>query len=335
MSVRFLSCTVVLATVASLPATPSVAAPAALVHRALGTHLNVALADHRSVQDAFVGLVVRRFGRQLKDGVDLWPQRPTYSLVALALPHSKWDVLELPAAMFDRGTREGLFERLDSPVSTRAEGGGGFGKRAGYVQTGLAVTTSLGNKVPGWAPLTDAKRFPGRRAIMDEAEGTLEAVLLSDGVAPATLYPLDVERALRALNRLGATSILWWKDEREVAKAAVGGGLAVAMVPVAMSFSPDWQRAGLTLTPGVSLIEGRWWVVPKGRQLTSDITSFLTFVGSDRDPVWQRGYGVLSPLLLAGEASTGEASIRVDEAWWRLHRDSVTARWATWRRTGH
>jgi putative spermidine/putrescine transport system substrate-binding protein len=48
-----------------------------------------------------------------------------------------------------------------------------------------------------WADIFDTKRFPGKRIVPGPGfyEGVAEPALLADGVAPADLYPLDLERA--------------------------------------------------------------------------------------------------------------------------------------------
>jgi putative spermidine/putrescine transport system substrate-binding protein len=48
-----------------------------------------------------------------------------------------------------------------------------------------------------WADVFDTKKFPGKRIVPGPGyyEGVAEPALLADGVAPADLYPLDLERA--------------------------------------------------------------------------------------------------------------------------------------------
>jgi putative spermidine/putrescine transport system substrate-binding protein len=48
----------------------------------------------------------------------------------------------------------------------------------------------------------DVQKFPGRRALRPRVSEMLEIALVADGVAPANLYPLDVERAFKALDRI-------------------------------------------------------------------------------------------------------------------------------------
>lgn len=55
----------------------------------------------------------------------------------------------------------------------------------------------------------DAKKFPGRRTLRNQPEQTLEAALLADGVAPKDIYPLDIDRAFKVLNRIKPSIASW------------------------------------------------------------------------------------------------------------------------------
>ncbi|MFV0296958.1 MAG: extracellular solute-binding protein, partial [Hyphomicrobiaceae bacterium] len=53
-----------------------------------------------------------------------------------------------------------------------------------------------------WADLFDLEKFPGTRMLSRQPIRNIELALLADGVAPADLYPLDVERALKKLDEI-------------------------------------------------------------------------------------------------------------------------------------
>src|ERR1700756_4310003 len=60
-----------------------------------------------------------------------------------------------------------------------------------------------------WAEFWDTQRFPGKRSLYcNPSDGSiLEIALLADGVPIDKLYPLDVERALKSLEKLGRQNI--------------------------------------------------------------------------------------------------------------------------------
>lgn len=57
-----------------------------------------------------------------------------------------------------------------------------------------------------FAEFFDVNKFPGRRTVR-KASSTLELALLGDGVAPKDVYPLDLKRALRVLDRVKSTAV--------------------------------------------------------------------------------------------------------------------------------
>src|SRR5262249_44410541 len=67
------------------------------------------------------------------------------------------------------------------------------------------------NPPQSWADFFDTKRFPGKRAIgtNPRPSATLEAALLGAGVAPDRLYPLDIDAALRELDKIRPDTLFW------------------------------------------------------------------------------------------------------------------------------
>ena len=64
-------------------------------------------------------------------------------------------------------------------------------------------TRSAGQVPEGWADFFDTTKFPGKRGMWDySAGGIFEFALLADGVAPADLYPLDLDRATTKLDTI-------------------------------------------------------------------------------------------------------------------------------------
>jgi putative spermidine/putrescine transport system substrate-binding protein len=53
-----------------------------------------------------------------------------------------------------------------------------------------------------WQEFYDVEKFPGRRALRSGAFQTLPGAAMADGVAPADLYPLDMDRAFKSLDRI-------------------------------------------------------------------------------------------------------------------------------------
>lgn len=118
----------------------------------------------------------------------------------------EWDVFEGVGSMVYAGGKEGLWEPIDPKI---VDPGRFFRKPPafavplGLFGEGIAYDPSR-TKHPArdFSQLWDVQKFPGRRGFRNRAGGTLEIALLADGVSPSELYPLDVDRAFKVLDRI-------------------------------------------------------------------------------------------------------------------------------------
>lgn len=127
----------------------------------------------------------------------------------------EWDVCDLLDSWVPAGAKLGLFERVDTSVvsfegaipqarNEYAVGGTVYAAGIGY------PTDRLGGKVPKtWPEFWDVKSIPGRRGLRNRVTDTLEIALMGDGVAPKDVYPCDVERAFKALDRIKPSVSHW------------------------------------------------------------------------------------------------------------------------------
>src|SRR5262245_2954905 len=129
----------------------------------------------------------------------------------------EWDVFDAGGAWFPVGSKEALFEPLDTTVVTEKDLILGEKKDyAPFYHTPFGVAWNAGvhsrDKAPkDCAQFWDVKSFPGTRSLRARADFVLEIALVADGVDPAGLYPLDVDRAFKALTAL-KPSIPKWAD---------------------------------------------------------------------------------------------------------------------------
>lgn len=127
----------------------------------------------------------------------------------------EWDVADLSDAWVPVAARTGLLERIDEGVVDRkgcipqamheyAVGGTVF-------SGGIAFPTDrLNGKVARtWPEFWDFKRIPGRRGLRNRITDTLEIALMGDGVPASQVYPCDVERAFKALDRIKPAVSHW------------------------------------------------------------------------------------------------------------------------------
>lgn len=126
----------------------------------------------------------------------------------------KWDIVELGSVECAQAQREGLSEELDyrvintDGVNKNVIGKHWIGTHA--YATVVAWAGDTGKPVAqNWVQFFDPS-VKGARALYRQPWLTMEAALLGDGVSKDKLYPLDVERAFRVLERIKPQVSNWW-----------------------------------------------------------------------------------------------------------------------------
>jgi putative spermidine/putrescine transport system substrate-binding protein len=111
-----------------------------------------------------------------------------------------------------------------------------------------------------WTDFWNVQRFPGRRSLQDSPQTSLLAALLADGVAPANLFPLDLNRAFASLDRIKRNVSVWWRAGAQPPQL-----LRDNEVQYAMAFSGRVVlEAGISFTYRQGLLEIAFLGVPRG-----------------------------------------------------------------------
>jgi len=195
-----------------------------------------------------------------------------------------------------------------------------------------------------FADLWDVKTFPGRRALRRNPMETLEFALLADGVAPAQLYPLDLDRAFRALERVKKDIAVWWTSGAQTSQLLKSGEV---------DFCPTWNaRAQVVADEGTPvaimwsqhLFTTEGWIIPKGApkaDLCREFIKFATDAKRQAEFTKHLSYGPTLPkaydFVDAKRARTFPAhpdnargGIEWNVGYWAKNRDAVTERFNAW-----
>lgn len=128
------------------------------------------------------------------------------------------DVTELNSADARVAGRQGLLIPIDDKIVDRsrypADAKDPNVLTAAVYSTNLAYRADAfpGEKPKTWADFWDVKKFPGARALWNSPIDNLEFALLADGVDPAKLYPLDVDRAFAKLDQIKKHVTAYWES---------------------------------------------------------------------------------------------------------------------------
>ncbi len=189
--------------------------------------------------------------------------------------------------------------------------------------------------------------FPGRRCLFKYPQfgGTLEAAALASGVSPDHLYPLDVARALKELDKIKSNT-LFWSDSAQAIQALLSGSCSIGIMwegPLRDAIlqnptAPIGRAYGHAIKTAGSL------EIPKGTKNLQAAEALLRFVIEDRTGeeklLNETGYfGVnyktpltvpdnLKPYILSPENST--TVITEDDYWYLRNIDNVIKTFNLW-----
>jgi putative spermidine/putrescine transport system substrate-binding protein len=208
-----------------------------------------------------------------------------------------------------------------------------------------------------WKDLWDTERFPGERTLPDASfpVGPLEMALLADGVAADKLYPLDVDRAFKSLDRIKSHVVKWWKGSPEGAQLILDGHAELGSLPIARAASMI-QAAGanapMALDYNQALVKTDFEIVPKGAKNAANAMKFIAYISQPKNvaafinayplngAVNPKALTYVDPKLLPTlitSAANASKLIHVSDDWWAAIDDSgksnfekVLERWNEW-----
>jgi putative spermidine/putrescine transport system substrate-binding protein len=257
-----------------------------------------------------------------------------------------WDVVSAESSAHANEVKDDLLQPIDYSVvkadGIPAEFRTKYG--VGYIKFGMNLAWSK-DKFPNG--VTPAQFFDpavkGRRAVTLEPEYTLEFALLADGVKPTDLYPLDVDRALKVIDRV--------KDQIVAYKGAADTQALIQQGEVDMAFVPNGRvnnaiKAGANWTYGwdAAVSDTEWWVVMKGAPHVQEAMKFINFAvqpEQQAELTRQIPYGptnvdalkLLDPAVakdLPSYPDNAKLGAVLNSEWWNENRESVKTRWNTY-----
>ncbi|AOO82587.1 ABC transporter substrate-binding protein [Bosea vaviloviae] len=211
--------------------------------------------------------------------------------------------------------------------------------------TVLAYRTDRVKNAPtSWADFFNIEKFPGRRALRKNPIDSIEQALLADGVPLDKLYPLDIERAFKVLDKIKPHIAVWWTGGAQSTQLLQSG--EVDMIP---GWNARFQAAIDGGTPakivwnqGLYSIEG--WAMPKGGPRAEAARQFIKFCSSPQaQAVYTEilAYGPTNldayktiPAERAKSLPTAPDNLKLmaiaNEGWWSANRAAVTERFNAW-----
>lgn len=218
-----------------------------------------------------------------------------------------------------------------------------------YFSTILGYNTQVfptGKHPRSWAEFWDIKKFPGPRMLADLASGAvdLEFALLADGVPKDKLYPIDIERAFKSMDRVRPAIRKFWDTgalsaqmlvDKEVVLGSLWNGRLQAVADKGAPLAIEWNEAAL---------QTQFWAVFKGAKNAENAQRFLDFACQ---PEIQANFAKAIPYGPTNGAAfkfiPADVAARLPSSpeykakaflhsgkWWADNRGKVSERWSQW-----
>jgi putative spermidine/putrescine transport system substrate-binding protein len=197
----------------------------------------------------------------------------------------EWDVVDVGNDFGLDGNAD-LLEPLDYSLIKKDEILEGFAStyRVADITYGVALaynTEKTNGVVPeGWADFFDTTKIPGKRGLWKYSTGgVLEFALMADGVKPADLYPLDLDRAIAKLDTI-KDDIVWWESGAQSQELIGSGEVAMSMIWNGRGYSAKHtDNKPVEIQWNQQILTADYFVVPKGtpnKQVAMEFIAWAT-----------------------------------------------------------
>lgn len=287
-------------------------------------------------------------------GIKVTPTSPVnLAKVAAALKVGKMDIDCFDGGSIEmyRGARQGLL----SPIDWKLVGKEGRAKEEvhEYGLSFMALTNQIvynttkypaGKGPESLADFWDTKRFPGRRALYKDPRSAIQFALLADGVPREKVWPLDLDRAFKSLDRIKPHVTVWWEQGNQSQQLFTNG--EVDMMQMWNGRATDLERKGAPIhqvwNDGIITISGIQ--VTKGAPNLEGAMKLVEIFGRPKPQAdWAKSmtYGPVNPKAFehideetAQRLPTYPANFKTqiisDDEWWAANWDMVNERFRTW-----
>jgi len=201
------------------------------------------------------------------------------------------------------------------------------------------------------AEFWDTNRFKGKRSLYAGISdgSTLEMALLADGVPLHQLYPLDVDRALRSLEQLGRSNIIWHNTNAEPIQQLTSGAVALANCFNGRVIAANRSGGQLGFTPAYSAVSGNPYCVIASSANKKEAFEYLNYLlntpKADAEYMQLTNYAIpnrealklVPPEILDILPTSAKLKDKVfikDDAWWAANLAKASAKFKEWQLAG-
>ena len=266
----------------------------------------------------------------------------------------EWDIVEPLTSEIQTAANDGLLEPIDYSVVKVPELIYPEAKQPYWLclliySSGIGFDQKrnpAGKHPTTWTEFWDVKKFPGRRGLRSTANDTMELALLADGVDPKKLYPLDVDRAFKSLEKIKPHVQKWIDSSPQTTQLILQNELDFTNTYSGRVFSANNEGASLGFSLDQVIVHLDYFAVPKGAKNKAGAMQLLNSIISKPErqanffkiisygPVTKNGFDACDPKLRSTwlPDPKNPKHVVADEKWWGKdnHYEEVTKRLKAW-----
>jgi putative spermidine/putrescine transport system substrate-binding protein len=260
----------------------------------------------------------------------------------------EWDVFDALGPQATAGEKEGMWELIDSSIVDTSNMVLPVSK---YVVAwygwlgGIAWNPKrfpAGKYPVNFKEFWDVQKFPGRRSLRARPQEALEVALVADGVAPRSLYPLDVERAFKSLDRIKPHVPKWAKETQQTLELLRTDEVDFTWTYNTRAVPAKKDGMPIEFSFEQTVIATNYLTVMKGTRNKAVAMQFINFcMRPDRQVHFAEiHYGIPSKKksldMVSAEAKkffadpTNPNHVVLDDLWWRDNYVKLTERFNEW-----
>lgn len=303
-------------------------------------------AQKKTIFDKFA----EKTGCTIKEDTDPTPAKVKAAVQANKMEVDVWDV---DTDFAFRGESQGLFEKLDFNVIKKDGLIPNFITDYSVPSECSAICISWntneftdGNRPKTWAEFFDTAKFPGNRTLYSNPMSMLEAVLIADGVPMDQLYPLDVDRAFRFLDKHKKDIQTFWDSGSQSVQLVSSGDDPLGEVWAGRIIKAKEENQPVDYDWNQAIITADSWVIGKGSQNVEMANDFIAFATSPQvvadyaveypgnAPCNNDAYKLMTQEQVDKLASSPEKQknqVYYDVKWWVDNYDAVYQRFQEWK----
>lgn len=264
----------------------------------------------------------------------------------------EWDVVDVEDRMFLRGVKMGLFDPLDYTIIDKKDiypdvvhpYGVGIEYWAGIIAYNKGKFPT-GKHPKSWANFWDVKQFPGKRALYDDPYKMLEVALIADGVPKDKLYPLDMDRAFRSLDKIKKDISVWWTKGAQPAQLLTDKEVDLTYAYQSRIAVIKREGAPVEIEWNQGVLSSEFLAIMKGSKNKKEAMELIAFSTQPKPqadfqhmiscgPINQKAWNHMD-LKAYPDIPTIPARLKnyvlVDAGWWAENEGLALERWSTWK----